>query len=130
MKKQNNNVVTEIYISYGAIYSRNKIYDIVTSKGMTGVEIVDMDKGYYIVSSLKEFISANESLFDEDLKRVFENSEIILEVKQRYIVDVTLRFHEVINDQMLYLTFEEGINKKYESVIKYDENEGINCYVQ
>ena len=130
MKKQNNNVVTEIYISYGAIYSRNKIYDIVTSKGMTGVGIVDMDKGYYIVSSLKEFISANESLFDEDLKRVFENSEIILEVKQRYIVDVTLRFHEVINDQMLYLTFEEGINKKYESVIKYDENEGINCYVQ
>ena len=97
---------------------------------MTGVGIVDMDKGYYIVSSLKEFISANESLFDEDLKRVFENSEIILEVKQRYIVDVTLRFHEVINDQMLYLTFEEGINKKYETVIKYDENEGINCYVQ
>ena len=130
MKKQNNNVGTEIYISYGAIYSRNKIYDIVTSKGMTGVGIVDMDKGYYIVSSLKEFISANESLFDEDLKRVFENSEIILEVKQNYTVDVTLRCHEVINDQMLYLTFEEGINKKYESVIKYDENEGINCYVQ
>ena len=97
---------------------------------MAGVEIVDMNKGQYVVSSLKEFISANESLFDEDLKRVFENSEIILEVKQRYIVDVTLRFHEVINDQMLYLTFEEGINKKYETLIKYDENEGINCYVQ